>query len=524
MILNKIKTTAICASLLMAVGCTSDFNEINTNPVGITAKDLEQDFNHIKGSFVPMFTGIFNTLHWKYQLQQNLNADLYSGYMATPTPFRGGSNNATYDLVDGWNGFIWNLGYTDVMANAYKVKLNAEGKYDQFYAVSLILKVEGMHRMTDIYGPIVYSAFGSTDATVPYDSQQDVYKKMFSELDFAVAELTKRADAGDKSFESTDMSAYKGDFKQWVKYANSLRMRLAMRLSKVDNATAKAEYQKATSQKFGVLTSNADIAKVIIPNYIDPLYTISSSWGDIRMGADMESIMNGYSDKRIAKYFKESADFPGQYRGVHTGIDIIAKSDRTGMSEIGAIVTSNEKVLMTTAEVYFLRAEAALRGWDSGSAKSYYEAGIATSFAQHGLAGDASAYIADNVKMAKDFVDVKAAINNETAVNNVTIAWDAVATKEILLQKIITQKWIANFPEGQEAWSEYRRTGYPKLFKVKANNSGGKITTQFGVRRINFAQSEKDGNPGGVETGVAKLGGPDNGGTRLWWDTTGPNF
>jgi hypothetical protein len=92
------------------------------------------------------------------------------------------------------------------------------------------------------------------------------------------------------------------------------------------------------------------------------------------------------------------------------------------------------------------------------------------------------------------------------------------------LQKIITQKWIAGFPEGQEAWSEYRRTGYPKLLPVIKNTSGGKISSDLGVRRINFVQSEKDGNPGGVATGIKKLGGPDTGGTRLWWDSNTSNF
>ena len=526
MILNKIKTTAICASLLVGVSCTSDFNEINTNPTGITAKDLEQDFNHVRVPFTTVFTGIFNTLHWKYQLQQNLSADIWSGYMATPTPFKGAAgDNSNYNLVDGWNGFIWDLPYTDVMANTLKIEKSTKGKYDQFYAISLILKVEGMHRVTDVFGPIVYSQFGTTDATIPYDSQEEVYTKMFSELDFAVAELTKRVDAGEVSnFVTTDMSAYAGDYKQWVKYANSLRLRLAMRIVKIKPAIAKTEAEKAISHPFGVMTTNADIAKVIIPNYIDPLLTISSAWGDIRMSADMESIMGGYSDPRLATYFKESVDFPGQYRGVRTGINMIAKSDRTGMSELGSIVGSNEKVLMTTAEVYFLRAEGALRGWNmGGTAQALYEAGITTSFAQHGASG-ASSYIADNVKTASNFVDAKDAANNGVAVNNVTVAWDGAAANEVKLQKIITQKWIANFPEGQEAWSEYRRTGYPKLFRAIHNTSGGLITTQYGVRRVNFVQSEKDGNPGGYQTGVAKLGGPDNGGTRLWWDTTGANF
>jgi hypothetical protein len=158
-----------------------------------------------------------------------------------------------------------------------------------------------------------------------------------------------------------------------------------------------------------------------------------------------------------------------------------------------------------------------------GSAQSLYEAGITASFAQNGVSG-AATYIADNVSKAKNFVDVKDATNNGAAVNNVTIAWDNAAGNEVKLQKIITQKWIANFPEGQEAWSEYRRTGYPKLFRILHNTSGGTITTELGPRRVNFPQTEKDGNPGGVATGLAKLGGPDNGGTRLWWDTTGANF
>ena len=526
MILNKIKTTAFCASLLMAVGCTGDFDALNKNPEGFTNEQLEQDFNHIKAPLNAEFLGIFNTTHWKYQLQQNLNADIWSGYMATPTPFKGAAgDNSNYNYVNGWNGFIWDLAYTDVMANAYQLERLTKGKYDQFYALSLILKVEGMHRTTDIFGPIVYSKFGTTDKVVAYAAQADVYTQMFKELDFAVTELTKRVNANEVStLTGPDISTYNGDYKQWVKFANSLRLRLAMRIVKINPTLAKTEAEKAVSHTFGVMTTNADVCKLIIPNFIDPIFTISDAWGDIRMSADMESIMGGYADPRLAKYFNKSTDFPAEYRGVRTGINMVAKSDRTGMSGIGEIVSKNEKVLMTTAEVFFLRAEGALRGWNmGGAAQTLYESGITASFAQHGFSG-ATAYYADNVKTANNFIDVKDAANNGTAVNNVTIAWDGAATNEIKLQKIITQKWIANFPEGQEAWSEYRRTGYPKLFRAIHNTSGGTITTQFGPRRINYVQSEKDGNPDGLATGLTLLGGPDNGGTRLWWDTTGANF
>lgn len=525
-------------SLFAAVGCTDNFEEINTNPNGITPELFEQDFNHIKGGFAPMFNNIqVLTPEWVYQLQQGLNCDIWSGYMATPTGFIGGINNTTYSLVDGWNGFIWDYGYKNVMFNAYDIANKSKGKYDQFYALSLILKVEGMHRMTDTFGPIIYSQFGTSDATIGYDSQEEVYNLMFSELDIAVTELTKRVDAAEPStFVSTDMSGYKGDYKAWVKFANTLRLRLAMRIVKVNPALAKTEAEKAVAQKFGVFTTNADLFKIVSPVYTNPIATISDSWLDIRMSADMESILGGYQDPRLSTYFDTSAQFPGEYKGVRTGINIAAKSDHQDFSGIGAVVRSKEIVLMTTAEAYFLRAEGALRGWNmNGTAQELYEAGIKASFDQRGVSG-ASGYIADNVKTPKNYVDpvliiddkgdvtYDGAQNNAVAVNNVTVAWDAAATNEVKLQKIITQKWIAGFPEGQEAWSDYRRTGYPKLFPVLKNYSGGTITTQFGVRRINFVQSEKAGNSGGVATGVAKLGGPDNGGTRVWWDTTGANF
>jgi len=320
------------------------------------------------------------------------------------------------------------------------------------------------------------------------------------------------------------LSAYKGDYKAWVKFANTLRLRLAMRIVKVKPALAKTEAEKAVAQKFGVFMTNADLFKIVSPVYTNPIATISDSWLDIRMSADMESIMGGYEDPRLAIYFDPSTQFPGQFKGVRTGIDIAAKSDHQDFSGIGSVVKSKEIVLMTTAEAYFLRAEGALRGWDmGGDAESLYKAGIQASFDQRGASG-AAAYMADNIKTAKAYVDPNFPVNNSAPVNNVTVAWDAAATNEVKLQKIITQKWIAGFPEGQEAWSDYRRTGYPKLFPVLKNYSGNTITTEFGVRRINFVQSEKSANAGGVATGVAKLNGPDTGGTRLWWDTTGPNF
>jgi len=106
----------------------------------------------------------------------------------------------------------------------------------------------------------------------------------------------------------------------------------------------------------------------------------------------------------------------------------------------------------------------------------------------------------------------------------VKIAYNTAGTNEEQLEQIITQKWVAMFPDGQEAWSEFRRTGYPRIFPVVVNNSGGTIDTNIQIRRINFVQNEVNTNGSNVNTAISYLNGPDNGGTRLWWDIAGSNF
>ena len=525
MILNKLKTTAICMALLSAVSCTSDFENINTNPEGATNEQLEQDFNTVKAPFSPMFANVFVLTAWPYQIFQNLEGDIWSGYLATGSTFANG-NNPQYLLNNGWGNEAWSTAYRNVMANALKIKQQAEGKYDEFYYLSLIIKVEAMHRITDIYGPCVYSSFGKPNTTVfPYDSQKVVYDQMLAELETAINGLTPIAKANAAAnkaslFTTTDVSSYHGDYTKWVKYANSLRLRLAMRIVKVDPARAKVEAEKAVNQEYGVLMTKADTFTLEPKSYANPIAEISQSWDDIKMSADMESIMGGYLDPRLSSFFLTSPQYPGQYKGIRTGITIVNKADHSGFSAANPKTT----VWMTTAEVYFLRAEGALRGWNmGGTAQALYESGITQSFEQQGVSGVGN-YLT-NTNLPKNYVDPTDAANNGAAVNLVSVAWnDGADTNEVKLQKIITQKWIANFPEGQEAWSEYRRTGYPKLLPVLVNASGGTITTEFGVRRINFVDTEKAGNPEGVKTGLAELGGPDNGGTRLWWDTTGANF
>lgn len=526
-----IKYIKLLIIIVIINACTEDFAKINTDPHGISQESLTQQNNHIGSRFSPMFSNIIRVEPaWNYQLQQNLNADVFSGYMTAPTPFAGNINNQTYALVNGWNGFIWNDAYdanngNGVMPYAREIKEQVELSNSQggekFVFLANIIKVMAMHRVSDVFGPIRYSKFNEYNTTGEYDSQEDAYKAFFKDLDDAITGLKQYE--GDMQFVPFDESNLGGDVASWRAFANSIRLRLAIRVSKVNPAMAKTEGEKALASDAGFI---ANTLTVNMGGFSHPLATISGTWGDICMSAEMEVILKGFNDGRISKYFNAPADAAlGNYKGIRQGIDISAKSQYGSHSLLGEVVmTATQKVWMTTAEVSFLKAEAALRGWSgAGIAKDHYEAGVKASFTQHGISG-VDTYLADNISTPNDFVDAINAVNNVAYASDVKIAYNTAGTNEEQLEQIITQKWIAMFPDGQEAWSEFRRTGYPKVFPVVINNSGGNIDTNVQIRRINFVDSEKNTNAANVQKAVGFLSGPDNGGTRLWWDTGGSNF
>ena len=174
---------------------------------------------------------------------------------------------------------------------------------------------------------------------------------------------------------------------------------------------------------------------------------------------------------------------------------------------------------MNAAEITFLRAEGALRGWNmGGDAKSLYEQAITLSFDQYGLTG-ANTYVADSQNKPQAYTDPMRTYSVAAPASTITIAWQDGDDKfEANLERIITQKWIAMFPCTVEAWSEYRRTGYPKLLPVVVNNSGGVINDKvIKIRRLWYPPREYSNNQYITEA-VKMLGGDDNGATPLWWD------
>ena len=242
------------------------------------------------------------------------------------------------------------------------------------------------------------------------------------------------------------------------------------------------------------------------------------------VGADILCYMNGYKDPRRAKMFTQGTVGEGDaavkgYYGLRIGTTPANKSKAvTACSSM--LITDTDPILwMNAAEIAFLRSEYELRWGSAVSAQSFYEQGIRLSFEERGVAG-AEDYIADEANVPEAYTDPLGVIENNTALpqSRITIKWKEDAQFEENLERIITQKWIAIFPLGNEAWAEYRRTGYPKLMPAKDNKSGGTVNSKYGMRRLPYPSEEYSENRTNVEAAITSLGGPDNGGTRTWWD------
>jgi hypothetical protein len=410
------------------------------------------------------------------------------------------------------------------MSNQVKVreKCAAQGDvYAHFDAINTVLRVLAMSRLCDQYGPIIYSRYGESLLGGEYDSARDAYKLFFSELTRAVLTLDEYAGKPAPSFAGFDM-AYGGDLALWARLGNTLRLRLALRVVKYDEAWARTEAEAAVKAPRGLLGKGESF---IISGFgwKHPLYTCSIEYSDIFISANIQSILSGYGDARLEKFALPNAD--KQYLGVRTGLPDLDEWEKPYKAIIARINVTAEApaVIVPAAESYFLLAEAALRGWDTngGDAKAFYEAGIDASFAQWGAsAGD----YAGRSSLPEDWDDPLRDDFNAPAACRVSPRWEDAASDEERLEKIITQKWIAGFPEGMNAWAEWRRTGYPRLFPILKNDSQGLIPTALGVRRLPYTLGEQRNNPAGYLKAVELLGGPDTGATRLFWDIDKPNI
>lgn len=512
---KKIKTvfaSALLCSLFLA-SCTDGFEDMNRNPAQPTDDEIMEG-HYKQGAFFPqMINSAYPAQENAYQMGENLVGDPYGRYLSIGNTWS--SSFSTFNAPSNWINAPYNDAFEKVYGGWTQVKNLTEAK-GPLFAWAQIIRVTAMQRITDMYGPIPYSKVGDSSLGSAYDSQEDAYKNMFTDLDAAIAELTAFvAENPDYDAMAKFDKVYGGDFTKWIKYANSLKLRMALRIVYANPTLAKQKAEEAVSHSLGVIISNDDNTQNAYPQ--NPVWKMTNNWKDSRACADIIAYMAGYNDPRMSKYFSKSQVEGGpEFLGLRTGITIPAK-DWSGKYSSTTYKEQDLTLWMPASEIAFLKAEGALRGWNmGGTAAALYEEGVKLSFDQW-RAGGTDAYLKDETSKPGDYDDPDSKLAAK-AVSTITIKWNDADPFETKLERLITQKWIAMYPLGQEAWSEQRRTGYPHFFPVLVNSSDDPNLTTRLASRIPFAPDEKNNNAQNYEEAVKLLGGKDDYGTKLWWD------
>ncbi len=534
---NIINKLTLALLIVASASCTDNFDNINSKPYepgDLTADDyaLGAAMNNLAGCVV---SPDVNTA----QFTDCLLGGPLGGYYADSQP--GWENTiSNFNPKDDWSRvFLKSDKIIPILnANMQEVDIISKNTKDPIpFALASIIKVAIMHRVTDTFGPIPYTKMSlSEELAVPYDSQETVYNAFFDELNSALEVLNENPNA---RLTPTADYVYKGSIKQWIKFANSLKLRLAMRIVYAAPDKAKTMAEEAVDPKNGgVMESNADnaawnyFASISNPIFMATRYNLvqgsqhadgeaCKTGGDTHAAADIICYMNGYQDNRREKYFVKS-EWPGsEYIGLRRGI-IIPDLVTVGHKYSGVNITPTSPLpWLNAAEVAFLRAEGAavFEFKMGGDAEEFYNQGIRLSFAQWGADG-AEEYLMDDKSKPSSYIDPAGKENYAGALSGITIKWKNGASKEEMQERIIVQKWIANWQLGNEAWADYRRTGYPVMIpaSIAGNKSGGIVDSKKGARRMPFPQDEYSTNAKNIQEAVAKyLNGPDNMATDVWW-------
>ena len=556
--MKKIISIITITLAVLIVSCVSEdrFERMNISPNAMTDAMIAQDFN-----FGTRFNSIFTNLT-AGQSGEEHNSDTYSRHFATPSIFQNNINGATYNLHINWNRELWNRHYDNVMAPCLIIKEMAlnEG-LTLFAAWAELFQVTALSRLTTYHGPLIYSEYGEKLTSFVYDSEDFLYQQFFDKLDEIQTEfqaVLSSTEADKQRIAAKFDPSYGGDLAKWLKYINSLRLKLAMRLVKANSIWAEEMWRKAVNDPVGLILTNEDNFNTYLYGGIFPHWQISEDWTDTRMGSGMEEVLLGYNDPRLYVWWQPVAggaelyaDHPSMpYKGVAGGAYIESKAQRTPYSSLGTYFNNNNnklrlyRRLLCAEEVCFLCAEAALRGWptpDNKPAQYWYEEGVKLSWEEWGIDINnvdrpLSEYLNDDTRQPIDYVDPLDERNSyETRMKDIAIKWDESAEPEKKLERIMMQKWLGAFVNSNEAWSDFRRTGYPKLHynpKNDSNETFGLIekdadgkTIDFNKREL-FVDAERRNNEAGIRETEKKMLGPDKISTPLWihYPVGGPNF
>lgn len=557
---NKISKYALWMALPVLgsgfmTSCTDSFEDLNTSGVQVNPNEL------------PFSAQCAEPMNYCYPPQQNmfqfwtnLTIDLYGGYFMTPN---GNFTNGDMGENRGHSGGMYENYYLHIFNNTRRIIADCDATNQLGLAgVMRIVQAYGTLMTTDAYGPLAYSSIlsGEYESYFPFDSQQDIYISMLKDLEKAITDIKNMSEAEKLTLATFD-SWCQADTELWIKIANTMRLRMALRLSKRESEMSAVGMDLKTIASDAAPNTLATVNKdIVIDKSLENEMWLMFNWGDCGFNANLVTLMSGMKDPRQPLYMTKNINditvkegetekvvVPKntQYIGIRFAAGLPGKPN-SWSNYSGWIDTPNALgvyamplPIFKAAESYFLLAEAKLR-WNIGneSIQSLYEKGIRVSMenelAYRGKYVEISAYpenaIEDYINGTTGQIDLVDPANqalNTPALNKLGVKWDEGATDEQKLERIIIQKYLALFPLSTEAWAEQRRTGYPRLFQAYVNESNGAVDTEEGVRRVIYSSNAYDTNAKGLEGGLELLNkensskkgiSGDKGGTHVWWD------
>ncbi|MBX2922133.1 MAG: SusD/RagB family nutrient-binding outer membrane lipoprotein [Chitinophagaceae bacterium] len=480
---NKLLIHITLAALVTTMSCTKDFKEINTNPALVTTDQIDPGL--VLASVEK--NAVFSTLNSHGRIIE------YAGYYKNPA-----SGNI---FLNTDHTFPFNSFYRSYLINTQEIIRLTSGVANRVNenAIARILRVWLYHIVTDAYGDIPYfEALQDVNDMIlqpKYDTQEAVYKDLFKELKEAAAQFVNSADQ--LSFGNADL-LLKGDNERWIRFANSLRLRLAMRVRYADATLAQQQIAEVLSQP--LIETNAQNVKL---NTADDGNTANSnqfyqrsltSPNNMVVSFTLTDNLKKLNDPRLPVLARPAAIAEAGYRGVPPQIAGDQReryaNDSVAHMALSFLQPIYEQVLISAAEVKLLRAEAALAGLTAEDEQALFEEGIQLAMEQYKVpGGDITGYLASPSALLS-------------------------GSDEEKLEQIIVQKWLATYYNSHEGWAEFRRTGYPRMWTgAELGDTNGNIP-----RRLTYPVDEFFRNKDNVTEAANRIDGGDKLMGRIWWD------
>jgi hypothetical protein len=558
---NILKIFIVFAAVALLPNCTENFNDINTKPDSFTQDEVSAKYFLTSPQF-----NLYGTSRYAYWRANLIHADRYAGQFCFGMNKSWWSDELGYSYSSGYTDAAWGwlAGYIGGLDNFMKMTdVGGEFENQYMYAMGQIMRGLYYQMYTDVFGMIPYTEATNPDIVLPkFDEQKVIYAGLIAELDAAMATIGDATSSGENVDDVGANDLYcAGDMQKWKKLANSLKLRLAMRAYGAPGADfASSAISQALSSP--LLETSAD--NVMMKKDEEISQWGSAAYGDVwynfigggnwTVGKTLIDVLQDNNDPRLEKYAKpakggtytmekptegdEVAKYDKRVNYILSILDDAGVNYTTEMDGENVVVTMPENVyyvgqptrlngkikpfvkfeffstpaeeiierknagtirselIFSSAETFFLKAEAKLMGMGSGTAQDWYQEGIRQAMKLWGVGdGDIETYITTEPYALLD------------------------GTMEENLEKVATQRWIAAYTDGFEAWAIVRDMGYPSELANGVDDIDifglGDINGNY-PQRMRFGNAAANNNGDNYNAAVSKQG-PDVQDTKLWW-------